>query len=331
MAILNRLSGRPQVFLLFREHFPEMMSAVLPGPKELPAFLAFVKANNCHKTLFNPQHANSIPIDIRAHQHVFCAVMESMAAHSQHLLREMQTECSTRTQAVRMLGNNLHKVVEQHKTHFHERHAAQEKCLWLAHQVIADLEEIFIDPFGAVSPESVMYGHGAKQGWFVCFGVKHAVAVRGEENAANRSGELLTWIKDRLTNSNRQSDLYKKMMCLRWDDFEKQPTIAINGRPLCETDIEHFLCKIYVGASKTISSRSTSKMPLSSKAGHHPIKLNGNTRLPWDDDFVKTIMCECVKAYGDALHEGVIKRTPDCFLIPGEIDPILCADNRESI
>jgi hypothetical protein len=257
--------------------------------------------------------------------------MESMAAHSQHLLREMQTECSTRTQAVRMLGNNLHKVVEQHKTHFHERHAAQEKCLWLAHQVIADLEEIFIDPFGAVSPESVMYGHGAKQGWFVCFGVKHAVAVRGEENAANQSGKLLTWIKNGLMDSSRESDLYEKMMCLRWDDCEKQSTISINGRPLWETDIEHFLCKIYVGASKTISSRSTSKMPLSSKAGHHPIKLNGNTGIPWDDECVKSIMCECVKAYGDALHEGLIKRTPDCFLITGEIDPILCADKRESI
>lgn len=75
-----------------------------------------------------------------------------------------KTAAPGRATCLTKLANNIHSRIEESKTHLNERNASDEKCKWLAHQVLADLEEIFEDPFGQITSESIAYGPGAKQG-----------------------------------------------------------------------------------------------------------------------------------------------------------------------
>ena len=319
MAILNRLTGRPNIYITFKQCFPGLTDTVLPRIKIVKNFLDFVEENNCHKRLFNTQHLNSIPIDLRLYQHVFIEFVNHLADDTEDILHSiMQARRVNRKECVVTLGSKLHSLVEFHKTHLHERNASDQSCKWIAHQVLADLEEVFIDPFGSVIAGSVMYGFGSKQGWYVCFGEKY-------RDDGDSPIELLDWFKNELLREHQggSSMLRHDVLGLCYDDIIGESCVMINGRPIGLTDIEHFLCKVYIGTSKTISTRCTSKIPFSSKPGLHPIKLSSGQKLPWDDHWLKEIASNAIDSFKECLVNGTVVATPECFLHKGEIDPLI--------
>ncbi len=338
MAILNRFTGRPRLFLLFRDLFPAQCPSIIPGPEHLGLFLDLVKFNKCHRMLFSHQHINSIPLDCWLHEHVFCGVMKQLAGMRGKILQAMFATQGNRRVAVAELATAIRNAVDENKTHFHERgpNVTDDKCRWLAQQIVCDLEEIFIDPFGPVTSESIVFGPGARQGWYVCFGSKFNAKIasggtipnHGEDKTQGKEAPtslLLDLILEKLVVNGEPGDLFCRIMGLERAEISGGKTavhIRLNGRPLNVADIEHFLCKVYIGVAKTISSRSRSKTPQCSRPGLHPINFDSTTGPPWDDEQVTRILEDGVNAYEEATKAGIISHTPDCFLILDEPDPL---------
>jgi hypothetical protein len=98
--------------------------------------------------------------------------------------------------------------------------------------------------------------------------------------------------------------------------------IAANNRPFSTTDIEHILCKVYVGLSKTLPGRSNSLRPRSSKPGYHPTFVESVSPSP-EHGHIASIMLDILDEYKKAVQNGTIRRTPTEFLIRDEPDPLL--------
>jgi hypothetical protein len=247
---------------------------------------------------------------------VFTELSERVA----EFLSNMNVHKSSRKHAVDSLGNQLFALVEKHKTYLSERNACPAKCKWLAHQIIADIEEMFEDPFGPVTPDSIEVGIGSKQGLAICYGSMSRYIEDENSSTSDRLSNTLIHVLSILQQDSREGMLFRTIFCVRKESVGNRIVIALNGRALNETDAEHFLCKVYIGASKCLSSRSSSAHPISNKAGHHPVSCLGTPGLPWDEENVDHLMTDSWLAYRVAATTNIIRETPDCCLVYGESD-----------
>jgi len=109
-------------------------------------------------------------------------------------------------------------------------------------------------------------------------------------------------------------------------DTEGRIVIKLNGRVVNSVDAEHALCKLYIGASKTISSRSTSQTPKTSIPGMYPLDIcHTNIPNPFGLDEIRLIATDVLDGFTSAVHQGTIRCTPETFLLPNEEDPIATA------
>jgi hypothetical protein len=167
MALLNRFTGRPTVFNAFREYTCLSRRPLYPFPDEIEDFLEFLTNMDCHAKLFSGQHINAIPADLRRHSHIFSAFALELANMSGIILSDMlRTAC--RNSAISSLTKALSNLLDKHKTHLYERNCGVKKLSFLSHQVVSDLEEIYCDPFGVVTLDSLVPGMGALEGLKVC-------------------------------------------------------------------------------------------------------------------------------------------------------------------
>jgi hypothetical protein len=238
---------------------------------------------------------------------------------------------SDRNKVIEAVAKYLMHTFETHKLHLSERGLSRDKPDFIAHQVIADLEEIYDEPFGYPCSTSVRIGYGGKQGIAVCRDIFADHFNRKKENnnanpshnkmaTEKKTNDLLQCVVSELCmyvkNKDELSSSFATLLGCKFRD-DGQLIVALNERPVCSVDAEHFMCKLYITLSKTMSVRSSSKRPSCHKKGLHPIR-HYRSRCYWDDENVRPIMLDIVETFQQCKQVGSIPVIHHTFLLPGE-------------
>jgi hypothetical protein len=310
-AILNRFTGRQGVFSAHRRLFPDRQLYSLPRISELASFLEFVEINEGLPKLFSPQHVDQIPKDIQQNIVVFKGFTRDVANGCQGLASQLQQFSNNRLDAVNCMVDYLMDAFRKNRTYMLDRDNTilRKRFRFLSHQIIADIEEVYDNPYGEVSAESVMYGPGSTYGRRVCVG----------ESLSD--DDYYSGVLRHLEGDGDSSQSFRKMLgCLLTEDG--RVVVGLNLRPLCLTDLEHWFCKVYIGAAKTLPGRSDTIHPASSKPGHHPTLVNQLHPLR-EEGFLSMLLAQVVDEYCQRKTRLQIRYTPERFLLCGERDPLL--------
>ncbi len=91
MAILNRFTGRPKVYSLYKEHATvnDTCKCIIPDPSEVDGFINFIEVHDLHPYLFNQQHGDAIPRDIKVFPNVFRKFISSVGQKIDDLLSNL--------------------------------------------------------------------------------------------------------------------------------------------------------------------------------------------------------------------------------------------------
>jgi hypothetical protein len=326
MSILNRLTGRTGVYSSFREHFYERHEVasipIIPRRKEIKAFLKYVDDNGAHRQLFSHQHLGSLPVDLTRHFTLFSSLVQELSESCDSVLDQLQNATFTRMQVVKNLGDYFLNAFEKYRNHLSERVMSRDKPDFLAHQVVSDLEEIYFQPFGDCDSCSVVFGYGAKQGASMCREIfssschNELIEVNGKTKDAILLDVILHQLHKYIASDQSQSANSTVVLGCKVDKSQLV-TVALNDRPLCPVDAEHFLCKLYIAISKTLSVRSSSKTPVSCKPGLHPVCFL-QSEPHWDDEHVRTIMMDIIESFDQATKDCSAPLTPSILLLNGE-------------
>ena len=317
MAVLNRLTGRPGVYCDFRRHRNELGKSPLPLISEVDEFLEYASQNDRWRQLFSTQHFGALPADIIRHWSVFSGVVGDLAETCGEILVQIENGIR-REKCVSKLAQYLEDVTERNRLHLQSRSQCPAKYAFVAHQVICDLEEVFAMPFGPVDAESIVVGTGGVQGLKACRDILATAVPSGvnREDTAEPIERLQAMLLAFLGGKSTRSFEMRKMLGCGLDS-EGTVCVALNGRPFGLQDVEHFLCKLYIGITKTFSSRSSSKSPDTSKSGLHPIDF-GDYDCAWDDSNVCIILRDAVDTFDKCRESKEFPITPDIFLVKGE-------------
>ena len=318
MSILNRLTGRYGAYACYRSN--DKTLPLLPRLCEVSDFLDFVRNKGCLPSLFNEQHISAIPSDFITTFEVFREVVVAISTSSNAWLEKM-TRGRGRADAINELGSALLHVFESHKLHLSDRNLSPAKYNFLSHQIVCDLEEVYIDPFGGVSDTSIVLGHGGEQGLGT---FDYILSTMGDINGTTKKNGIakrlaavsrLLW--EKVNSSQDVMNDYAKILGCTKNEEDGNLSVRINGRPIGPVDMEHFLCKLYIALSKTIGERANSKKPKFFKGGLHPTKCAKGV-VSWDDNNVSPIMTDIIATFRELKDKKRLAETPELFLLPGE-------------
>jgi hypothetical protein len=342
MSILNRLTGRPGIYAAFREYIGSTTtSPYIPLPNEIDVFLQYLNDTDAHKLLFSHQHKMAIPIDIQRKPIVFDATVRHLSNTYASCLSTLTALRTDRSSCVDELCAMLDRTFKEVKTHMNQRHEDCSKTKFLSHQIICDLEEIYDSPFGFATTPTVVAGVGSEAGATMLGPIVHQqinlsnptdeandlINTKKETSQRVVFNKRLDFLLDTLTSSMNDATsehhiAIRHCMGCRIDT-EGRIVVKLNGRVVNSVDAEHALCKLYIGASKTISSRSTSQTPKTSIPGMYPLDIcHTNIPNPFCLDEIRQIANEVLDGFASAVHQGAIRCTPEIFLLPKEEDPI---------
>jgi hypothetical protein len=178
----------------------------------------------------------------------------------------------------------------------------------LAQLILADVEELFVDPFGPVVSDAVIAGPGG--------GAGHIMFRKG--GGPTSLSDALEAIIEYMTKEAHP-------IWLQLVGYQKTPqgdvVNILNGRPFNATDAEHFLCKAWVAAKLTLGHYRNSLRPQSTKPHCHPMMQKV------EDEALSKIMENIVIAYkaclnrtqGESGDVGTALKVPKFCLLPGEL------------
>ena len=101
---------------------------------------------------------------------------------------------------------------------------------FLAHQILAGVEEFFEDPFGPVVPDGVVAGHGGHLSFLM---LKNHIG--GPHELAQALQQVIDYVKNDVNSDWLELARYQR-----------------DNHPFNATDAEHFLCKGWVDAKLTL-------------------------------------------------------------------------------
>jgi hypothetical protein len=196
------------------------------------------------------------------------------------------TDTATREDAVSAFKGMLDAAL----TSEHDQKSTQ----FIASQVIADVEEVVVVPFGLVT--TVTPGYGGMLGIYVV-----------KDEGANGSLGYLEMLHSLLTCicSIKDSEL---LDCLGLKLRDGEVVIKLNGRSLTLVDAEHFACKIYVCMVRTQPTRACSE-PRPSQPHCHPTVQVGLCGKDLND-----IMEKAITAYESMTRKRTWPKLPNQFL-----------------
>ncbi len=153
-------------------------------------------------------------------------------------------------------------MVQQFINRFLSKKSEKESTKFVASQIIADLEEIYADPFGVA--ECVCSGYGGTIGCGV-------IDFAGETKLSAKLDRLLAAIHKLNIDELRVLGCFKNEV--------GKVCVSHNSRPLGLVDTEHMCCKLYILLVRTRGSRRHTQ-PSPFKAHCHPIKSIGGLGEP---------------------------------------------------
>jgi hypothetical protein len=296
-SLVLRLTGRVSAFAKFSEYMRESKGdprsgAFLPDLEDTEAFLDFVELttldDRCSlKNWLSGQHASSIPASVK-HYPNFKELVESVAKELTGSNRT--TDTATREDAVSAFKGMLDAAL----TSEHDQKSTQ----FIASQVIADVEEVVVVPFGLVT--TVTPGYGGMLG----ISVVKDEGANGSLGYLEKLHSLLTCICN-----IKDSEL---LDCLGLKLRDGEVVIKLNGRSLTLVDAEHFACKIYVCMVRTQPTRACSE-PRPSQPHCHPTVQVGLCGKDLND-----IMEKAITAYESMTRKRTWPKLPNQFLLVDE-------------
>ena len=200
---------------------------------------------------------------------------------------------------------------------------AGDDMIFIAQNVLQDIEEFCNYPFGDPIATEVVAGHGGKEGL--------KMLKRGGESIKTLADALTMIVKavntpavgipavgipavDATAVNKKNQDILAGIE--GWERLEGEDFLRnkLNGRPFSFPDAEHILCKSYVMASYTLGGRMFSERPQATKPYLHPIQFH-HMGPPWDH---QDILDRIVQPGIDVFHSCVDDRSlvfPDfCML-----------------
>ena len=300
-----RFTGRLNSFLQYSRATGR--EELLPNIDGIQPFLSFVRStlpttgkSKGIARWISDQHAHSIPRETKVYTG-FAQFLISVGQQLPRVVDEM---------LVGQEGKSLNRYMAC--TKFRDmllqccQASEKNKLNFLAHQVLADVEEIFADPFGLVEPHNILMGSGAEQGFKMLKNFNGPQSPRDVKEAM----EMITKYMNDVVTSDDLS-----MMGYSGNDSGKLLVVnKVNGRPFNATDAEHFLCKLWVISKYTLPANSYATQAKATKPHCHPVYWRGK-ELPIVDS-VDSIMNDII-----TLHEqvGLENEIPDFCLLPNEL------------
>jgi hypothetical protein len=176
---------------------------------------------------------------------------------------------------------------------------------WIAHAVVADLEEFVIDPYGTVTPSSVRRGPYSVNG--------HEMINNGLSSKMDFE-ECLDSLVHHVHNKT-DDDLLRILGYEKRNDG--QVTNRVNGRNFNSTDAEHFLCKAWLNAKITFGNYRVIQYPKQCNSFTHPSPVLHRM----NNDIINQIMKEMEHAYSNCKNQAdnnIGLQLPEFCKLPGE-------------
>lgn len=206
-----------------------------------------------------------------------------------------------------------HEAINVLKIHFQDRmgDGNPSKIHWLAQQVVADIDEVFVDVFKEPVTKEIVGGYGAHAGH---------VLMKNAEESMTFVEALERIVKD------LQAAPTPHLNILGLVRLECGKVVhKLNGRPVNGSDGEVCPCKIYSAAKVTYGAYSTSPYPFFSKPHCHPVRLHSSDVTHAALEIrVKEIMQSVVEAMractSTAAEDNIRLSIPEFCLRLGERD-----------
>ena len=308
-----RFTGRLNSFLQYSRTTER--GTLLPTIDAIQPFLSFVLSTLQKKgkvkgisRWISEQHAHSIPTETKVYTG-FAQFIVSVGKQLPRVVDEM---------LVRQEGKTLnrHMACSRFRDMLLRCCQASEnnKLNFMAHQVLADVEEIFADPFGTVEPHFSLSGSGAEQGF------KMLKNFSGSKTPSDLK-EAMEMITKYMYESVTSDEL--SMMGYSVNHTDHLVANIVNGRPFNATNAEHFLCKLWVISKYTLPANSYASQAKATKPHCHPVNLRG-VEFP-SNPTIDSIMGDIVSIYDQM---GMEEEPPDFCLLPNEVSKTTASDHQ---
>jgi hypothetical protein len=263
----------------------------LPTLDTMPQFLKYLElkqgGSNNMSDWVSGQHRSALPDTVKSDRKEFSRLCERLACDFRDAADRAahDTNCDTdplglflKTMAVGHAGATrngaregavltLYDAVDRHL----QPDTNRNRLIWLMSTVLADVEEVFLFPFG--KPRHCFFGHGGREGATRLADLSKddlELLFSAEEDDVKVSR------KDRKSRPGKEAKLqelarfflYKMRQCkddkillvlFGWRVVDGEVRLMTNDRPICLTDAEHALCKVYVCHNKTCGAFRCSK------------------------------------------------------------------------
>ena len=205
------------------------------------------------------QFKESLPFAIRASPKSYSEYLANVEGELDDFVELIKSEDHRDREAVvKRLSSILHAASTVGKQ---ENRA---NCMFMSHQMIADLEEVVSGPAGrGTSPftgDYVWAGYGGKQGYIA---LDHSVLMERDCSGPgykrwhnDHSPKLLIEACQKLRGNleNEVDDVHLSLMGLR--KTGNKVRVRLTGRRLGLNDVEHMLCKVYLSCTRARGSRA---------------------------------------------------------------------------
>jgi hypothetical protein len=303
-AIIIRLTGRVGRFSSYWRYSSSKshITSWVPSREEFPVFSQFMLSTKKMSCWTSRQHFNSLPKDVVSSVDAFIRYMKIIATNVERTVEEM-VAVNSLSKAASILKKMMEGTVCQLSSQ-----PGVKDLSFLVQEIIADINEIYMNPFGeqSVDGTSIILGHGALT----------ALRILKGREGGNDNTWWLRKIYDSFSTHSKgeQGKEFLKTLGLCITGRGSVVT-RLNGRLVDMKDVEHFLCKVYIMVYKTIGDRSVTLRPLATTPWCHPLRLR--SQCAWDSDRVFCIFEESIQA-AQRLVEKEKLVLPSVFRLRGE-------------
>ena len=285
-SIMLQFTGRLNSFLQY-SCFTTQGQSIIPTIRDIKPFLAFVQTTLTSKGIskgiprwISDQHKGSIPKGTKVYTG-FAQFVTNVGKQLPDVVEEMidsaDKKSRTRYRALIKLRDMLDRCCQTDDT---------SKLNFMAHQILADVEEVFREPFGTVLPDSVVAGRGAQQGLKM---LKNGKCQGPEINIQQALKLIIDYMQEQATKEDLVMTGYQRI------GVKSEVCNKVNGRPFNATDAEHFLCKMWVITKYTLPAYTNARQPKLTKPHCHPVNLRGRESKPCP--LLEEIMTDILQGY----------------------------------
>lgn len=281
-SLILRFTGRLSRFRLYAIH--KNKQCLLPSLSDMDDFLDFMKSTVPIQSntgslgqWMSRQHKGSIPKTTQNYMG-FKLFINNVRLHLRTTLSKMLQSNGTgeehgeRRAAIKELEKMLLLCANNDHTG---------QLLFMAQLVVADVEELFDDPFGKVTTKGTVAGHGGKEGHTM---LKNAGGSKKLEDAIN---DIIHHVCNVLSDNELMILGYEK-------DKTNNVVNKVNRRPFNATCAEHTLCKLWMIAKLTLAHYN-SRYPNPTKPHCHPVKMPNGENIFCTE--IQSTMNEIVAAF----------------------------------